>query len=66
MRSSALAVFEVDRQLVLARRLHWKVGWLFAFEDAVDVTGRHPVGFHQFLNVLGLAKWKRFSKLGNI
>jgi hypothetical protein len=36
---SALAV-EVDHQLVFGRRLHWKVGRLFALEDAVDVAGR--------------------------
>jgi hypothetical protein len=31
---------EVDRQLVLGRRLHRQVGWLLALEDAIDVTGR--------------------------
>jgi hypothetical protein len=32
--------FQVDRQLVLVRRLHRKVGWLLALEDAIDVTRR--------------------------
>src|SRR6266550_7211842 len=34
---------EVDHQLVLGRRLHWKVGWLLALEDAIDIAGRLPV-----------------------
>jgi hypothetical protein len=35
-----LGGLEVDRQLVPGRRLHWKVGGLLAFEDAIDVAGR--------------------------
>src|SRR5262249_54820436 len=34
---------EVDYQLVLCRRLHRKVGGLFALEDAIDVAGRAAV-----------------------
>src|SRR5215475_8185982 len=42
----------IDDQLVLGRCLNWKVGWVLAFEDAVNVTccayiginGRWPVG----------------------
>jgi hypothetical protein len=30
---------EIDRQLVLHRRLHGKIGRLLALEDAVDVAG---------------------------
>jgi len=30
--------FEVDDQLVLRWRLHRQIGWLLAFQDAVDVT----------------------------
>src|SRR5262249_54716033 len=33
---------EVDYQPVLGRRLHWQVGRLFAFEDAIDVAGSAP------------------------
>src|SRR6516225_11670473 len=38
-----LCGLEVDRQLVLDRVLHRKVGRLVALEDAIDVTGRAPV-----------------------
>jgi hypothetical protein len=34
--------FEVDDQLVLRWRLHRQIGWLLAFQDAVDVTRRAP------------------------
>jgi hypothetical protein len=33
----------VDDQLVFGRGLYRQVGWLFAIEDAVNVTGRAPV-----------------------
>ncbi len=41
--SERLGSFEVDDQLVFCWRLNWKVGWLFAPEDAIDVAGRAPV-----------------------
>jgi hypothetical protein len=31
---------EINHQCVLGRRLHWQIGGLLAFEDAIDVTGR--------------------------
>ena len=34
---------EVNNKLMLRRRLHWHVCGLFAFEDAIDVTGRLPL-----------------------
>jgi hypothetical protein len=34
---------EIDRQLVLGRRLHRKVRRLLALEDAIDVAGCPPV-----------------------
>src|SRR5262249_24836606 len=34
---------EVDDQLVLRWRLHRQIGWLLAFQDAVDVTRRAPI-----------------------
>jgi hypothetical protein len=34
--------FEIDHQFVLYRRLHRKVAWLLAFEDAINVNGRAP------------------------
>src|SRR5262245_34218343 len=37
-----LCGLEVDRQLVLDRVLHRKVGRLLALEDAIDATGRLP------------------------
>ena len=40
--AEGLGRLEIDHQLVLGRRLHWKVGWLLALEDAVDVAGRAP------------------------
>ena len=41
-RPSTLAVFQVQHRLVLGRRLHRKVGWLLALEDAIDIAGRLP------------------------
>src|SRR5262245_25487903 len=38
-----LGGLEVDGELVLGRRLHWKIGRLFAFQDAIDIAGRLPV-----------------------
>ena len=35
-----LRCLEIDHRLVFGRRLHWKIGWLLAPEDAVDVLGR--------------------------
>src|SRR5215472_1993871 len=37
-----LGGLEVDRQLVLGRRLYRKVGGFFTFEDAIDVASRTP------------------------
>jgi hypothetical protein len=34
---------EVDDQLILGRRLHWQIGRLLAFEDAIDIDGGAPV-----------------------
>ena len=31
---------EIYRKLEFRGRLHWKVAWLRAFEDAVDIRGR--------------------------
>src|SRR5689334_6346944 len=41
--SERLGGLEVDRELVLGRRLHRQVRRLFAFEDAVNVAGSTPV-----------------------
>src|SRR5262249_55511751 len=38
-----LGSLEIDRQLVLVRRLHWQIGWLLALEDMVNVTSRAAV-----------------------
>ena len=38
-----LGGLEVDDQFVFGRCLHWQVGRLLAFEDAVDVARRAPV-----------------------
>src|SRR6266496_3159014 len=38
-----LSGLEIDDQLVLDRRLYRQIGWLFAFENAIDVTGRTSV-----------------------
>ena len=38
-----LRCLEVDDQLVLGRRLDRQVGWLLAFEDAIDVASRTPI-----------------------
>src|SRR5215467_14779220 len=35
-----LCRFEVDHQFVLGRRLHRKISWLLAFEDAIYITCR--------------------------
>ena len=37
-----LGGLDVDHELVLGRRLHWQVGWLLAFENAIDVRSRMP------------------------
>src|SRR6516225_4337389 len=37
-----LCGLEVDRQLVLGRRLHRHVGWFLALEDTIDIAGRLP------------------------
>jgi len=34
---------EVDHQLIFGRALHWKVGGLFALEDAIHVASSLPV-----------------------
>ena len=38
-----LGRLEVDDKLILRGRLHRHVGWLLAFEDAVDLASRAPV-----------------------
>jgi hypothetical protein len=35
--------FQVDNGFVLGRRLHRKVGWLVAAQDAVDIGRRPPI-----------------------
>ena len=44
-----LSGFKIDHQLVLGRRLHWKVTRLLALEDAVDIASRSP----ELVNVVG-------------
>jgi hypothetical protein len=39
-----LGGLEVDDQFVLGRRLHRKIGWFLALEDAINVAGRAPDG----------------------
>ena len=41
--AESLGSLEVDRQLVLGRHLHRKVGWFLSLEDAIDVVGGLPV-----------------------
>src|SRR5215831_16760347 len=38
-----LGGLEIDYQLILGRRLHRKICWLFTLEDAIDVAGGAPV-----------------------
>ena len=38
-----LGGFEVDDQFVLGRCLHWQIGWLLSFENAIDISSRAPV-----------------------
>src|SRR3974390_604959 len=38
-KAETLRGFQVDRQLVLRRRLHGKIGRPFTFEDAIDIGG---------------------------
>src|SRR5215471_16906571 len=33
---------EVDHEFVLGWRLHWQIGRLLAFEDAINIIGREP------------------------
>ena len=40
--AKCLGRLEVDRQFIFGRCLHREIGWLLAFEDAVDVGGRAP------------------------
>ena len=44
---------EVDDQHVLGRRLHWQVGRLLAFEDAINITGRALVLVERIRSVGG-------------
>ena len=37
--AECLGGFEIDRELVLGRCLHWQAGGLFALEDAIDIPG---------------------------
>jgi hypothetical protein len=37
-----LCGFKIDRQLVLGRRLHWKVTRLLALENTIDIASRLP------------------------
>ena len=41
--AECLGALEINDQLILSRRLHRKVGWLFALEDAVDVASSEAV-----------------------
>src|SRR5262245_47180367 len=41
-----LGGLHIDDELVFGRCLNWKVGWLLAFEDAVNVTGCADVGIN--------------------
>ncbi len=34
-----LRCFEVDGQFIFGRPLHWQVGRLLPFEDAIDIAG---------------------------
>src|SRR5262252_4146565 len=43
--------FEVDHQIVLGRRLHRQVGWVLAFEDAVDIACRASVLVEKFWSI---------------
>ena len=45
VRPSALAVLRLITSSIFGRRLHWQVGGLLAFEDAIDVAGRATVLF---------------------
>ena len=51
MRPSAFCRLEVDRKLVLGRRLYWQLGWLLALEDAIDVAGRLSVLFDKIRSI---------------
>src|SRR5262249_6475703 len=39
LKTERLRGLQIDHQLVLVRRLHRQVGWLFALEDAADIAG---------------------------
>src|SRR5262245_56077506 len=43
LQAESLGGSEIYRQLVLRRRLYWKVCRLLALEDAIDVTGHAPI-----------------------
>jgi hypothetical protein len=43
VQAERLGGFEIERQYVLGRCLHWQVRRLLALEDAIDVTGGEPV-----------------------
>ena len=42
-KAQRLRGFQIDHQLELGRRLHWEVGRLLAFENAIDITRRTAV-----------------------
>ena len=43
LEAEGLGGLEIDHQLVLGRRLHRKIGWLLALEDAIDIASRASV-----------------------
>jgi hypothetical protein len=50
---------EVDRKLVLGRRLYRQLGWLLALEDAIDVAGRLSVLVDKILAATALNRRPR-------
>jgi len=47
LKTERFGSLEIDRKLVLGRRLHRKVGRLLAFENAINVTSSLSVGINR-------------------
>ena len=54
-----LGGLEIDDQLVLGRRLHWQIGWLLSFENAIDISSRALVHVDRIRPVGGKAPTRR-------
>src|SRR5262245_7574083 len=56
--TESLRGLQVDRQLVLGRRLHRQVGRLFALEDAIDIGVKLPSRDDELCSIFATPAWR--------